>query len=666
MCIVILNQFLYVFLFVFNCIIPESKCDLQFGVDVSNTFTDDRFEKMGMAVVDEFEIENGLLSLSILIDDVVRVKEFWLVDFQPFTFNGLSAVDKDGTLTSSRTGSCSNVFTDSRYPAYFTDNYNVITPPSNSRLFNTSSIGSIENNTKREFLFRRNKLIHKGSARALMDCMRSDGSSAWTTTDVTKSEIEYRATLYLTNVRPKPIHHRTQAVSYVQTHVVLIWRLCRNAIVNTVFATDLSPTLPVVQGPRVYLDSAIVSTPVDRTLMPVVDQMTVDIKFSTVSPLTNHILIYEEASLGYTPAEDDGHQLLAVIKEPRNKLQISPLCVHADHGKCLQSWYSKIVLQLNDIQSHEKKTYLGDLVATFTIHECADIEDVSTCKRNATAKCNVTISLVLQSALTLTDERYDEVTLNVVAIHSGHQPIPFYPHGTRYTERVRVAEGDRISFQVQYSPIWLRTMYYLQLMLLLTCFGQESDKMGCVAAQPDHRKVHYIDPNFQLFVGGNYDSYRLHEEAGVLSSLNRVYDDETNLHISKFNHVTLTADRVLYTVTAIYRLVEKQQMGSPPVVRYRRKRNPRALQMNRNMYGKAHVTSFTYYAEGCGHGMVFDSTQRACTVAMDSADHTTILANQHRPSFSPEIDNMENKAVTNLVSCWIGLISIFYLMDFTI
>ncbi|XP_033102875.1 uncharacterized protein LOC117105730 isoform X2 [Anneissia japonica] len=560
-----------------------------------------------------------------------------------------------GTLVSSRTGTCSNVFTDGMYEEYFTDNFNFLNDNLlNSKLFTNTSIGPIMNNIEKGFSFRRNKLSYHGSAATLLNCMRSDGSSAWTSSDVTRSEIEFRTTLYFSNIRPMSIHRSTKAVSYVQSHVVLIWRLYRNALVNSVFASTLDPLmLPAPpQQPEVYLNSAIVSTPVDRTHAPIVDQMEVDIEFSTVPPSRKYVMVYEENSIEYKPQSNDAHTLLHVVDEPLYHHE-APMCLgnHEDK-KCMQTWNSKIILQLNDmqnIQSGKQRTYNGDLVATFSVHECADVEDVTTCNINSSYRISVTISLVLQSVLTLVDESRDEVSLHVVAIHSERQPIPFNPYGvTGHLEKAGVSDGDSITLEVQFSPTWLRSLYRLQLMLLVTCIWPVKPKMGCVAARPYHRKVHFIDPDYHSYFGGKYDSYRLHHEAGKGATINHLYDEQANLHISKFDHVALTDYDVLYTVTAIYRLVERQPIKAPYGSHHRRKRNPNGqIKTFNSNFKKAQITSISFFAEGCVNGLVFDNKTRICISSSDGNGEYTTSTNQHEriSSFPPNLD-VDNSAAT--------------------
>ncbi|KAJ8042009.1 hypothetical protein HOLleu_12970 [Holothuria leucospilota] len=81
-----------------------------FGEVVEDITTDRLFEDMGQADVVEFRIEDGVVNFNVALEDRRGQDEFWLIDFQPFVYNGESAINLNTAyLSSNATGTCSNV-----------------------------------------------------------------------------------------------------------------------------------------------------------------------------------------------------------------------------------------------------------------------------------------------------------------------------------------------------------------------------------------------------------------------------------------------------------------------------------------------------------------------------------------------------------------------------
>ncbi|XP_038070097.1 uncharacterized protein LOC119739291 [Patiria miniata] len=283
--------------------------------DVNLHGKDDLFEKMGQARVEKFEIENGQVSLDVLLENTQGQDEVWVLDFQDFHHSNNKSLQPvvrtdGGKLVAEHTGTCSSVFTTVPYHSangFYNDGF-IPVPPGNKSLFNTfqSNATLIQ---KGDMQVREDRLQFDGSIDTMFDCKTSDDMTIWQK-QVTPETIEFNTTLYMTNVRPQGTSSNPEP-AYVQSYAILYWRLLRVALSRFLISSTerLRPIFEYAIVRPVYLND-------DEQYGFDRERAEVEIAFRT---LTNHpngslISVYRVNSLTYDPADLLGNNKIGHIR----------------------------------------------------------------------------------------------------------------------------------------------------------------------------------------------------------------------------------------------------------------------------------------------------------------------------------------------------------------
>ncbi|XP_033122895.1 uncharacterized protein LOC117121719 [Anneissia japonica] len=213
---------------------------IRFGNELSDKTVDNNFETMGDVGIEQFSMVNDITTLEVVVEDTIGIDELWVLDFQPLNYHGqLPIILINGSLRSSRTGTCSSIFRDADWDDdYFDDEYFISSTESGEKdLYNSFVRGNVTENNQRK-----NKITFNGDLSTLLNCQEKDGTNAWHF-DIFDEEIQYQSLLYASNVRPilpnwSPELGTKLQLAYVQTHFRLFWRLSRYAILNFITFGD--------------------------------------------------------------------------------------------------------------------------------------------------------------------------------------------------------------------------------------------------------------------------------------------------------------------------------------------------------------------------------------------------------------------------------------------
>ncbi|XP_077979651.1 uncharacterized protein LOC144434993 [Glandiceps talaboti] len=277
---------------------------------------DDRFDNMGEARIDDFYIDNGSVVLDIVIENTRFEDELWVLDFQPYDFDPTKppvlATD-GGKLVAANTGNCSNVFSDAVFDentGFYVDNY-LPSAPGTKELFTSYQHGpsGFETNDK-GLSIREDHVTYTGGLDRFLRCADTAGKSVWER-NVYSESIQFNTTLYVTNVRPKNTADGESGISYIQSHIILYWRLIRTAIARFIITSTerLRPIFEYAIVRPIYVDGDVTKGP-DR------NKIEVEISFKTVADSDEIMAVYDDGSIQYQP-EDPDNQLVYVKEDPK-------------------------------------------------------------------------------------------------------------------------------------------------------------------------------------------------------------------------------------------------------------------------------------------------------------------------------------------------------------
>nr|XP_006815563.1 PREDICTED: uncharacterized protein LOC102804246 [Saccoglossus kowalevskii] len=471
-----------------------------FGADISPDNADTRFSVMGKVTKDEFNVTNGVVDLKLNVQDTENVYEFWILDFQEFKFiqNAYPIDETTGNLVSGRTGECSSVYEDSTFPTYFEDGYftdKVDGELASKKLFTEFVRGTVDANNKRT-----DQIIFEGDMGTFFSCLKSDGiTNIWQVAGSNSDEIEYRTKLYATNVRPKDDAVATAGISFVQSHIELIWRLSRTAIGKFIISSTaiLKP----------IFEFAIVSTVYDAAGDPIPTQARLKLRFTTIVDSDAKMVVYKANEVDYIPDNAD-HNLITIEKSPATTITTVPTCIMVtdiigtdQQYQCHQTWEFQFLLSIStdNIDNNVPIDASGVFEFLFDTYTCTNVGgviDVSTCILDDGEPAKLSAAITIQTTVLLEDAEDDKVTITLVSLRGANND-EFSADGAR-----GVLHKEEVTLDVKFSPALLRADYTLKLMLFMVCRGSEystpSYPDGCLAAPSLDRYVAHVDDEFSF------------------------------------------------------------------------------------------------------------------------------------------------------------------------
>ncbi|XP_077992062.1 uncharacterized protein LOC144446183 [Glandiceps talaboti] len=542
-----------------------------FGDDISTDNADNRFSNMGQVFKEEFNVTLGQVQLELTVQDTDGIDELWVLDFQPFRFiqNALPVEANTGELIRSRTGECSSVYEDSNFPTYLQDEY--FQNKSSAELSGRNLFsGFVRDSYVDGDGHRNNKVFYEGDLQTFFECMKSDGStSIWEVTTDSQDEIEYRTKLYATNVRPKVGDSATGGISFVQSHIELIWRLSRTAIGKFIISSTaiLKP----------IFEFAIVGTVYGVDDKPIPTQASLHLRFTTVLDSSTQMVVYQANSVKYTPENDTvNHAIQTVVQTPSTNVLSSPVCTIAlDEGtgkelQCTQIWDFKFILQIDTslASNNVPVDASGEFEFLYDTYSCDLVDNqtvVASCTIIPQDAAIVTASITIQTTVLLEDAEDDQITITLVSLR-GINNEEFSVDGAR-----GVLHKEEVTLEVKFSPALLRRDYTLKLMLFMVCRGQDyagdTYPDGCLHASLTDRYVAHVDADLSLSKSGDNSTYTIADLSSDFEQplQSQQYVELTDggdlrpvpIHRSVFINKALSGLSDTYTITTVYRLEEK-------------------------------------------------------------------------------------------------------------
>ncbi|XP_038045401.1 uncharacterized protein LOC119719982 [Patiria miniata] len=549
-----------------------------FGDDISQDNEDNRFAVMGQVTKDTFDVQSGNVTLQLNVQDTVGTMDFWLLDFQEYRFNldALPVDESTGMLMKDRTSACSNVYEDANWDTFFNDSY--IQNAGRGSLATKSLFTQIQRGEEdSDGIMRNNKLIFQGDMATFANCKdSSDEEFIWEMTAVTTDEIEYRTKLYATNIRPKDPQDSKGGISFVQSHIELIWRISRSVMAKFLISSTalIRPILEFARVSAVYDDQ-------DRA---VPTQSALHIRFRTVVDEDDQMVSYENNSITYIP-ENVNHGLNTVLYQPVGTLDASPPCNFVlDEGtqtqrQCQQTWEFKMILDIDASTQVDNRVPI-DASGTFEFlympYRCGLVNlttlNLTTCVAMSVDPAKISALITIQTTVFVQDEEDDQVTIILHSLTGASNEDLSYGTGSR-----GVAHKEYVELRVKFSPALLRKDYDLYLLLFMVCKGEEYASgeflQGCLQAPSTDRYIAHLDASFNYIPritdeNGTVvllDHYNTsHVQNDYVQNLDqqeylRTESGETlaiPVHRSTFYNVALSAESDIYTITVVFRLVE--------------------------------------------------------------------------------------------------------------
>ncbi|CAH1268628.1 Hypp3931 [Branchiostoma lanceolatum] len=628
----------------------------RFGDKVTDVVDDDRFEVMGQAYVETFTVTNDVVELEVVVEDTVDVYEFWLVDFQPYEFS------PNGTLFSSATGEMQRQYTSPcassfwrldlfspsyGYPFPFTDTGSFV-PTNGSEeggvppklLYNyyfKSDPYNITDNRGERVERTTNRILFQGSSYRLFNCTDTSGGTVWRYTNQTET-VEFRSTVYFTNIRPIETSDLTKGHSYVQSHAELIYRISRIALVNVVVSSSALV--------KPLLNYVIISPGYEPDGTPATDLATVEIQFttSTQSPSgeRNHY-IHSGTSLNYTADYGTLHDLDAVTSYPTT----TPPCVITNGAinLCTQTWTFVVILKITprNVDDGLPVDASGVFTFRFVTERCND-----TTADESSANCTIvdninpsviSMNITIQTVVDLSDEDKDNPWLVVTKL-AGADNLDL--RGGFAAGRRGVNHLEDIRMEVKFYPEFLWDYFDLDLKLFMVCIGdQTAQDTGCLAVTQDNRYVAHLEDDFAYqYVDGSGSTQSLSisdihdaewDPDNPEQSLNsHGYDSTNHLYHMDFTNTALSSERNSYTITTVYRLVEKtrrkkrEAIGTSDVILNSHVVNNDVVNshvVKRDIISSAELPQGNHIAFeflGCPDGSEYDKDSRHCACASDN------------------------------------------------
>ncbi|XP_077984013.1 uncharacterized protein LOC144438734 [Glandiceps talaboti] len=540
---------------------------------------------MGQAYVKEFAIVEERLVFEVVAQDTVNEAEFWVIDFQPYKEDedNLPVNPDTGDILAENTGECSNVMPMGTFDSngagyYFSDDGNFISrnvsiqdaaDANFKRLFSSYIRGSQYialdqygvNASRRDYSMR-----FEGNMGYFFNCTNTEDENIWSFANTTDS-IEYRTTMHVTNVRPINPSVGTDGIGFVSSSIDLIYRLSRIAIANFVLSSS-----PLV---RPVIDFVIVTPYFDEAGQPVTTKARIEIQFKTVigsTPTDGLILYYLNGTETYNP--ENSNNSLSVGENFTLPSGFKECTFYdAENVECTQEWNFHLVLEVDDTVEEDDMPIDATGVFSFEYSQyiCTDTLSIppTGCVKTPTSPFLISMDITIQTVVFVTDSEKDYPFLYLLSITGGDGAD--LRGGTRAGSR-GVNHLEPINMKIQLQPDFLRDYYDLELTLFMVCKEDQTDNIGgCLDVSTTNRYIAYRTDDFQ-FVASDENNQDVVYAMDTFDGDNWVpdgsnssyqyldyhsYDTPNKRYEIDFTNSALSQERLEYTITTIFRLVEK-------------------------------------------------------------------------------------------------------------
>ncbi|XP_022084827.1 uncharacterized protein LOC110976117 [Acanthaster planci] len=555
----------------------------RFGDAIEDKVSDSRFRNMGQAYISQFEIVDSTTKFQVVLEDTLNEPEYWVVDFQQYGAEGLTAVDtQTGSIHPENTGECSSVIFSAPYQEenvtvgyYFSDQGNFVSrnvsltdnqidgSGANKRLFTSYQRGSnfTEPDSDGNDIQRRNYVLSfDDDFGYFFNCTDTNGMNIWEFSNTTDT-IEFRTTIYFTNVRPVDPTDGTKGMSWVTSSVDLFYRLNRVAIVNFI-VSSIALVKPV-------LDFVIIDLyfPPATPTIPDTKKVSIEMQFQTTieSPNGELLALYNSTSFKYLPKNETAASFINFdlgYDFPNGTQQ----CQYVGTARCRQIWNFNFVLELDVVVTDDDMPIdaTGTFKFLFAKYQCNDPTEKKPidCIEMNVDPLTISLEVTIQTVVQVVDSTSDTPTIQLVSL-TGNNGEDLRSGGGRRG----VNHLEPVSIVVQYFPEFLRRDFDLELTLFMVCKSNLlSSDAGCLSAPQAQRYVAYSNANFQFAVetDNNGDSTTVTYDSSSLTNDNKVqklttnaYDSTNEVYNMGFTNTALSQDRLTYTITTVFRLVQK-------------------------------------------------------------------------------------------------------------
>ncbi|XP_006818313.1 uncharacterized protein LOC102807321 [Saccoglossus kowalevskii] len=565
--------------------LQSSRGQSQLGEVVDDKIKDVLFRNMGQIYVEEFNIDNQLLTLEVIAEDTIGTSELWVVDFQPYDFDeNNQPVDPDtGDITSDNTGECSNILADGGFssfgPAYYfsdagnfeTRNVSLrsATKSDGKRLF-TNYVRGQSYNTNDQYgnsVDRRDYTMrYQGHLGYFFNCTDTTGTNIWTYMNTTDT-IEYHTTMYVTNVRPVDNADASKGMARVSSSITLIYRLSRIAIANFVISSS-----PLVKP---IIDYVIISPYFDANGEPLTNKATIEIQFKTViqsNAVDGFALQFKADTQEYTP-ENSGNSFSNDTGDEIVYTAGPKQCVFVSPNECTQTWNFVVVLNVDDtvVESDVPIDATGVFKFQFEQLECSSTttDPPSSCVLTSSSLFEITLDVTIQTVVVVRDADKDYPSLYLLSITGANNND--LRGGVRAGNR-GVNHLESVNMKIQMLPEFFRDVFNLELTLFMVCRDDTRNLLGgCLDVETGNRYIAYRSDDFRFVAldsDGNdqiYSTSHLAEDNWVPtgnSSTQQMldsysYDTTNELYNIDWTNAALAQERSEYTITTVFKLEEK-------------------------------------------------------------------------------------------------------------
>ncbi|XP_071846845.1 uncharacterized protein [Apostichopus japonicus] len=553
----------------------------QFGASISDEVADERFRNVGQAYVKKFEIVDDETKFTVVLEDTVGEKEYWVVDFEPYNMNTskLAVEESTGDIIPANTGECSSVIGEGGFDHiafgpgyYFSDLGNfeemnisrdeILNADQNGlkRLFTHYRRGQTysDNDIRGEELQRQDyTLAFDGNFGFFFNCTNSHSQSIWEFSNTTQT-VEFRTTIHFTNVRPVDPLDGSEGSSWVSSSAELIYRISRIAIVNFI----LSSTALV----KPVLDYVIIG-PYIENVLPIPGKAHVEIHFrTTVESTEGELLAYILDTFEYN-SRDNITTLDQVLEGSYGTVQ----CSFDVLTQCEQKWYFKLVLDVSDHVAEDGVPIdaTGTFGFSFQLHNCSDPtgSPPSTCSEKAIDPFFISMEITIQTVVEVLDSEKDSPRIELFSLQGENGDDL---RGGTNEGRRGVNHLEEVSMKVRYQPEFLRDDFDLKLMLFMVCKDDKTENVaGCLDVETSQRYIAYYDTEFiyeYTTDGENVTRFNLTDiesewnpngNATTQQMLSyHGYDRDTSIYQMDFTNSALSQVRLEYTITTVYELIE--------------------------------------------------------------------------------------------------------------
>ncbi|XP_038055217.1 uncharacterized protein LOC119727422 [Patiria miniata] len=565
----------------------------RFGEEIDDKVTDTRFKNMGQAYISQFEIDDSNTKFQVVLEDTLNEPEYWVVDFQKYGVDGLTAVDpKTGNIQPENTGECSSViFSDATYQDsgntgyYFTDEGNFVTRNvslltnettgvgPNKRLFTSYVRGSnfTEPDSDGNDIQRRDyTLSFNDDFGHFFNCTNSNGLNIWQFSNTTDT-IEFQTTIYFTNVRPVDRTDGTKGMSWVTSSVKLYYRLSRVAIVNFI-VSSIALVKPV-------LDFVIIDLyfPTATPTVPDQEKASIELQFQTTIESANGELLslLNSTSFKYLPKNNTAKSFINFdlgYDFPNGTQQ----CQYTGTARCRQIWNFNFVLDLDVTVTDDDMPIdaTGTFQFTFAKYQCNDPTEKNPvdCTPMNVDPLTISLEVTIQTVVQVVDSTKDRPVIQLISL-TGANGEDLRQGG----DRRGVNHLETVSIVVQYIPEFLRRDFDLELTLFMVCktavpeSSSYNEIVGCLQVSQAQRYVAYLSSDFYYAVEGTdaegqpktftWGPSDLAGDNKVQTLSTNSYDSANAVYNMGFLNTALSQQRLTYTITTVFRLVQKQVVG---------------------------------------------------------------------------------------------------------